>query len=65
MKTTILSFALALAAMPLMFGRAQSPAHAGTSAAASKPSATAKKHHKTSMKKTAKPAAKTAAVPMK
>ena len=69
MKTTILTFALALAAVPLTFG-AQTPAPAAP-ATASKPAAaattTTKKHHKTAVKKTVKtaPASATTPAPVK
>jgi len=65
MKTTIMTFALALGT--LTFAGAQTPAPAAPGAAASKPAAaaekTAKKHHKKAAKKTVKaPAASTAPV---
>ena len=69
MKTTIMTFALALAAMPLTF--AQAPKPAAPAEGASKPAAaatakTTKKHHaKKAVKKTVKPAASTAAAPVK
>ena len=70
MKTTILTFALALATMPLTFAAAQTPAPAATGAAA-KPAVTAKaktgrKHHKKAVKKIAKtPAVSTVPAPVK
>ena len=68
MKTTILTFALALATMPLTFA-AQTPAPKAPAAPeASKPAAaaTTKKHHKKAAKKTVKtPAASTAPAPVK
>ena len=69
MKTTILTFALALAAVPLTFA-AQTPAPAAP-AAASKPAATTtkttKKHHKGAVKKNVKtaPASATTPAPVK
>lgn len=66
MKTTVLTFALALATMPLTFAKTQTPA---TGAAETKPAATAKvtkKHHKRVVKKTVKtPAASAMPVPVK
>jgi hypothetical protein len=66
MKTTILTFALALAAVPLTFA-AQTPAPAAP-ATASKPAAaattkTTKKHHKPAVKKNVKTAPASAATP--
>src|ERR1035437_7915468 len=64
MKTTILTFALALATIPLTFAAAQTPAPAATGAAA-KTAATAtakthRKHHKKGVKNTVQtPAAST------
>ena len=57
MKTTILTFALALATMPLTFGQTPTPATAP--AATAKPAVaenakTVKKHHKKAVKKAAK-----------
>ena len=64
MKTTILTFALALATMPLTFAATQTPAPAD-----SKPAATAKapkKHHKKAAKNTVKtPAASATPAPVK
>jgi len=58
MKTTILTFALALATMPLTFAAAQTPAvpaaPANTKPAAEAPAAKSKKHSKKAVKKTAK-----------
>ena len=71
MKTTILTFALALATMPLTFAAAQTPASAATGATASKPAVTTaakttKKHHKKGIKKTVKTVpASTAPAPVK
>jgi len=71
MKTTILTFALALATMPLTFAATQTPAPDTTGAAASKPAATAtaktmRKHHKKAVKKTVKtPAASSVPAPVK
>ena len=66
MKTTILTFALALATMPLTFATTQTPA---TGAPDTKPPVTAKvtkKHHKRAAKKTIKtPAASAVPVPVK
>ena len=70
MKTTILTFALALATVPMTFAAAQTPAPAATGAAA-KPAATAtakthRKHHKKGVKNTVKtPAASTVPAPVK
>jgi hypothetical protein len=66
MKTTILTFALALATMPLTFAQTPKPAAPAEGSGVSKPAATAaakttKKHHKKAVKKTVKPAAATAA----
>ena len=63
MKTTILTFALALAAMPLTFAATQTPAD-------SKPAATAtpkthKKHHQKANKNVKTPAASTTPAPAK
>jgi hypothetical protein len=68
MKTTIMTFALALATMPLTFAGAQSPAPAASGAAASKPAATVKttkKHAKKAVKKTVKPADSNSLAPVK
>jgi len=71
MKTTILTFALALATMPLTFAATQTPAPDTTGAAASKPAATAtakttRKHHKKAVKKTVKtPAVSAVPAPVK
>jgi hypothetical protein len=66
MKTTILTFALALAAMPLTFAQTPKPATPAEGSNVDKPAATAtakttKKHHKKVVKKTVKPAAPAAA----
>jgi hypothetical protein len=68
MKTTIMTFALALATMPLTF--AQAPKPAAPAEGASKPAAaatakTTKKHAKKAVKKTAKPAAGNSLAPVK
>jgi hypothetical protein len=71
MKTPILTFALALATMPLTFAQTPAPAPAAPAPAASKPAATApakttKKHHKKAVKNTVKtPAASAAPAPVK
>ncbi len=67
MKTTILTFALALATMPLTFAATQTPAApANTKPAAEAPAAKSKKHSKKAVKKTAKtPAASMTPAPAK
>ena len=65
MKTTILTFALALATMPLTFAK-QTPAPADSKPAATTTAKPAKKHHKKGVKKTVKtPAASTTPAPVK
>ena len=60
MKTTILTFALALATMPLTFAQSPAPtpapAAAATNPAPTAAAKTAKKHHRNAAKKTVKTA---------
>jgi hypothetical protein len=71
MKTTILTFALALATMPLTFAATQTPAPAAPAASDAAPAATApaktvKKHHKRAAKKSVKtPADSSVPAPVK
>jgi hypothetical protein len=66
MKTTILTFALALATMPLTFAATQTPAPADSKPAATAPAKATKKHAKKAVKKTVKaPAASTVPTPVK
>ena len=59
MKTTILTFALALAAMPLTFAATQTPAPADSKPAATATPKTHKKHHQKANKNVKTPAAST------
>lgn len=69
MKTTILTFALALATMPLTFAAAQTPAPAADSkpaaTATAKTAKTTKKHAKKAAKKTVKTPAANIVAPVK
>jgi len=66
MKTTILSFALALATMPLTFAATQTPAPADSKPAAATSVKATRKHHKKGVKKTVKtPSASSTPAPVK
>ena len=67
MKTTILTFALALATMPLTFAGTQAPAAPASTSkpAASATAKTTKKHSKKAVKKTVKPATSNSLAPVK
>ena len=65
MKTTILTFALALAAVPLTFAATQTPAPADSKPAAAATPKTHKKHHQKTAKTPKTPAAATTPVPAK
>ena len=66
MKTTILTFALALATMPLTFARnAGARRQRRRRLPNRRATATTKKHHKKAVKKTVKPAASNAVAPVK
>jgi hypothetical protein len=66
MKTTILTFALALAAMPLTFAATQTPAPADSKpAAAAATPKTHKKHHQKAAKTPKTPAVATTPAPAK
>ena len=71
MKTTMMTFALALASLPLTFAQTPASTPAPAAPVANKPAATTttnttKKHHKKAAKKSVKtPAASTAPAPVK
>ena len=65
MKTTILTFALALAAVPLTFAATQTPAPADSKPAATATPKTHKKHHQKAAKTPKTPAASTTPAPVK
>ena len=65
MKTTILTFALALAAMPLTFAATQTPAPADSKPAATATPKTHKRHHQKANKNVKTPAASTTPAPAK
>ena len=65
MKTTILTFALALATMPLTFAQTQTPAPADSKPAATATPKTHKKHHQKANTNVKTPAASTTLAPAK